>query len=74
MYDAGEMWKTHTLLGSVRFQDLKNNNFESNNDSDSLSVKLIGGLHLLNKEMALYGFGHFSYQKYFYAYRSSIEN
>ena len=68
LYDSGESWKSHTLLGSIRFQDLKNKGSEFKGDSDSLNIQLRGGLHLLNEEMALYGFAHFRYQKYFYAY------
>ena len=68
LYDAGEMWESHTLLGPIRFQDLKNYDSELRDDSNSLNIKLMGGLHLLNEAMALYGFGHFTYQKYFYAY------
>ena len=64
-YDSGENWESLTVFGPFRFQQLNNTN---EIDVDSLYIKTRAGLHFQNNDRALYGFGHFTYQKYFYGY------
>ena len=62
LYDSGDDWQTITTFGPVRFNpDLYSIN-------DSLNVQTRFGLTSLNEDVALYGFGLFSFKSYFYGY------
>ena len=63
--DSGQNWKTHTTFGPLRYQT---NNASLSYTHDSLFVQSRYGLHSQNENVALYGFGHFSYKKHFYGY------
>jgi len=63
--DHGLNWDTNTSFGPIRFQStLKSDTTEAN----GLNIKTQFGLHSLNDAIALYGYGHFTYKKYFYGY------
>ena len=57
----GENWESLTIFGPIRYQ--QSNKLEEKNP-DSLYVKAKGGIYSRNDGVALYGFGHFIYQKY----------
>ncbi|SVD35930.1 uncharacterized protein METZ01_LOCUS388784, partial [marine metagenome] len=65
LYDAGENWETLTLFGPVRFQ---HDNASQKLNADSLYIKARAGVYSRNNGVAVYGFGHFTYQKYFFGY------
>ena len=65
LYDAGENWETLTLFGPIRYQHV---NASKKLGADSLYIKARAGVYSKNNGVAVYGFGHFTYQKYFYGY------
>ncbi|SVD64707.1 uncharacterized protein METZ01_LOCUS417561, partial [marine metagenome] len=65
LYDAGENWKSLTLFGPIRYQHLNKTKEKS---ADSLYIKARAGVHSRNDGVAVYGFGHFTYQKHFFGY------
>ena len=66
--DAGKDWNFNTTLGSPRFQDKIDFFEKKTKNKDSLYVKTRFGFLKLNKDIAIYGFGHFTYQNNLYGY------
>ena len=64
LFDIAENWENNTTLGISRYQDLD----KKNRNHDTLYIKSKFGYYRINNSIALYGFGHFQYQKYLYGY------
>jgi len=62
--DSGKDWETHTTFGPIRY----NHSSILRNFHDSLSIQSRFGLYTHKKDIALYGYGHFSYKGNFYGY------
>jgi len=59
--DIGENWESYTTLGSPRFQ-------LSQNELNQLNIHSRFGFQSINNSIALYGFGHFTFNNNFYGY------
>ncbi|MBT3180153.1 MAG: hypothetical protein HOB40_08835 [Candidatus Marinimicrobia bacterium] len=68
LIDAGINWEENSLFGPIRFQSIQENQSIKFQNNDLLNIQTRVGIHSLNNSMAIYGFGHLSYKKYFYAY------
>ena len=66
--DTGQNWETNTTFGLPRFQSISKTNIENSIKFDSLNIRTRTGIFTKNGAMALYGFGHFSFKKNYYAY------
>ena len=62
--DSGHNWFSNSIFSSYRFQDL--NHKSSVNDSLNIDFRL--GFYNFNENIALYGYGHFQFKKYFYGF------
>jgi hypothetical protein len=68
LIDASQNWETNTLFGLPRFQSGSKSNLENSIKFDSLNIRTRAGIFTNNGAIALYGFGHFSFKKHYYAY------
>jgi len=59
--NAGKEWKETSLFGPARTR-------LHHDESDSLLIETRMGLFSKNESLALYGYAHFTFKKYFYAY------
>ena len=69
LHDTGQGWKTHTTFGPLRY----NNSSILRNSHDSLLVRSRFGIYSRNENIALYGFGHFSFKKHLFLFRPGKE-
>ena len=62
LFDLGKNWGENSIFGPIRWHHNKSGN-------DSLLIKSRFGIQtLFNSSTMLYGYGHFSYQKFFHGY------
>jgi len=66
--DAGQNWATNTTFGLPRFQSVSKAKPENIIKFDSLNIQTRTGIFTKNGAIAFYGFGHFSFKKYYYGY------
>lgn len=59
--DNGYNWKKNTTFGPVRYEN-------KNITNDSLRIHTKFGSLLTNRSKCLFGYGHFTYKKYFHGY------
>ena len=65
LIDSGQNWSRNSIFGNYRFQNIEKS---TNLDKNILYIKTRLGSYSVNKNIALYGFGHFKYQNFLYGY------
>ena len=59
--DLGYNWKDNTSFGPVRYK-------HNHNGTDSLNINTRFGTFMTKNQKMLYGYGHFTFKKYFHGY------
>ena len=61
LMDSGETWSQNTIFGPVR-------KINKENKSDSLIINSRFGTRIFSGARSIYGYGHFTFKKYFHGY------